>query len=481
MKTKRAPLAFLSLVSALFLVFAGELAPEEAAGPGGGNPAGGRVLLRSAEEAADFAAGNSRLWTLRKQEVLENIKAAKRDLREFLPTFSFSLNESDSTALMAGDSRNKSIQASVSQKLFDGGKNRLAYETNRLSSLYAYQEYEGEFREFRSGVISQYYSCVTQAETTGIREDLARVAAEQLEIIRLETALGLSLETDYLEYLASCIGIEYERDQSLLDLKTLERRLKDSIGLDHEAELELGEDLHGDFEYFYYEPYLEPLWHLVKTGSVELKKQSLAAQYAEKQLSYNRRWYIPSIGIQGGVSFAGVDYPLTEPRYSLKLTFDFPNLNLAPVSFNPGYGFDRDRLYQVGNSVSVSIPPNPAYPVARKLEDMALLRNRLEQIEVEKELRERLYGLVIAHDSSIRSADTARRMIEVLEKRMEFSRLLVEQGQKKRIDLLNELIELSRAKISLKEQQIQALTLERSLEILANFPFGGLRHECLAY
>ncbi|MDR0449691.1 MAG: TolC family protein [Treponema sp.] len=474
MKTKRFPA--ISLFLSLFLAPAGELAPEEAA-----DPAGGAVLFRSAEEAADFAAGNSRLWALREEEALENMKAAKLDLREFLPSFSFSFNESDSTAVMTGDSRSKSIQASVSQKLFDGGKNKLAYETNRLNSLYAYQEYQGEFREFRSAVISQYYGCLIQAETVRIREELAGLAAEQLEIIRWETALGLSLETDYLEYLASCIAVEYERDQSLLDLKTRERRLKDAVGLDREAELEIREDASGEFEYFYYEPHLEPLWRLVRTGSVELKKQSLAVQYGQKQLAHSRRWYIPSIGVQGSVSFAGTGYPLTEPRYSLKLTFDFPNLNLVPVSVNPGYGFERDRLYQVSNGVSASILPNPSYPAARRLEDMALLRNRLEQKETEKALREQLYDLVIAHDSSLRSADTSRRMIAVLEKRMEFSRLLAEQGQKKRIDFLNELIELSRVKISLKEQQIQAAALERSLEILANFPFGGLRNEFLEY
>ncbi|MDR1175803.1 MAG: TolC family protein [Treponema sp.] len=467
MKTKRFLTVFITL-----LALTGKLAPEERAGAG-------KVLFRSAEDAADFAARNSSVWILRRQEVLQNMKAAKRDLREFLPGFSFSLNESDSTALMAGDSRSKSIQASVSQKIFDGGKNKLAYDTGRLSSLYAYQEYLGEFRKFRSDIISQYYSCVTQAETIRIREDLARAAAEQLEIIRWETDLGLSLETDYLEYLASCIAIEYERDQSLRDLETRKRRLKDAVGLDREAELEIRDGIPGDFEYFYYEPYLEFLWGLVKTGSVELKKQNLAAQSAQKQLIYSRRWYIPSVGVQGSVSFTGLDYPLTEPRYSLKLSFDFSNLNLMPLGINPGYGFERNRLYQVSNGVSASVSPNPAYPVVRKLEDISVLQSKIQQTETEKELAEGLYDLIIAHDSSLRSADTSRRMIEVLEKRIEFSRLLVEQGREKRIDFLNELIELSRTKIALKEQQIQSVALERSLEILTNFPFGGLRHECL--
>jgi outer membrane protein TolC len=86
----------------------------------------------------------------------------------------------------------------------------------------------------------------------------------------------------------------------------------------------------------------------------------------------------------------------------------------------------------------------------------------------------------MSHDSSLRSSEAAERLIEVLEKRIEFSRLLVEQGQKKRIDFLDELVDLSQAKISLKEYRIQAEALERSLEILANFPFGGLKHACLA-
>jgi outer membrane protein TolC len=382
---------------------------------------------------------------------------------------------------MSGDSRSKNIQASINQKIFDGGKNKLAYETNRLESLYAYQKYQGELNEFRSAIMSQYYSCIIQEETIRIREDLLSAAREQLEIIRLETELGLGLETDYLEYLASFITIEHERDQSLRELKTRERHLKDSIGLDREAELEIQDDIYDSFEYFYYEPCLDLLWQLVRTASVELKKQSLATRLAEKQLAHSRRWYVPSVGLQSSVSFTGVSYPLTEPRYSLKLTFDFSNLNLMPLSVSPGYGFERDRLYQASNNVSTNILPNPAYPAARKLENIAILRNRLGQAETEKELGESLYELVIAHDSSLRSADTARRMIEVLEKRLEFSRLLLEQGRKKRIDFLDELIELSQAKISLREQQIQAAALERSLEILANFPFGGLRHECLGH
>jgi outer membrane protein TolC len=417
---------------------------------------------------------------LRRQEALANMKAAKLNLGEFLPSFSFSINEMDSTAILAGDSRTKSIQASVNQKLFDGGKNKLAYETSRISSRYAYEEYEGEFREFRSGIVSQYYRCVSLEEMTGIREELLNAATEQLGIIRRETELGLCLETDYLEYLASYIAVEHQRDQSLRDLKTQERRFKDSIDLDREAEFEIRDGEYRDSGYFYYEPYLDFLWRLVKNSSVALKKQNLATENALNQIRYKRRWYVPSIAAQGSVSFTGGGYPLTEPRYSLKLIFDFSNLNLLSVNAGPLYGFERDRLYQVNNGVSTEIRPNPVYGVARKQEDIALLRNSIGQESAENELEEELYELVISHDSSLRSADTAGRTIEVLEKRVEFSRLLVEQGQKKRIDFLNELIDLSQAKISLREHQIQAAALERALEITAGFPFGGLKNACLS-
>lgn len=407
------------------------------------------------------------------------MKAAKMGFQDFLPSFSFSLSESDTTSLLAPDSRTKTIQASINQELFDGGKKKLAYDAGRISSLYAYREYESALREFSSGIIFRYYQYLLQSAQAGIREDLVKAAGEQLAIIRLEADLGLALETDYLEYLSSYIDIENERDQGIRDLGKLERTFKAAIDLNQGIGLSIQDDFYKEFDCFYYEEFVDFIWSLVKNASTEIKKQNLAVEYAHKQLVYSRRWYLPVIAAQGSILFSGDSYPLTEPKYSLKLTFSFSDLPLFPVSVNSGAGWDRDRLYNVNNSGSLAARPNPAYGVQRKQADIGLMQNNLQRLQTEKDLWESLYELIISHDNSLRSADTAERSIAVLEKRLEFSRLELGMGEKKRIDYLKELVSLAQTRISLMEYRSQAAALERSLEILAGFPFGGLKGACL--
>jgi outer membrane protein TolC len=437
------------------------------------------VVYSSPDEAVGFAAQNSKVWILQRQGVLQNMQAAKMSFQDFLPSFSLSLSEADSTSLLAGDSRTKTIQASVTQEIFDGGKKKLAYEANRISSLYAYQEYETAYRNFCSDIVSRYYQYLLQKEMTAIRRDLVTIAGDQLLIIRREADLGITLETDYLEYLISCINIENERDQSIRDLNALERRFKAALDLSAGVSLSIEDSFYLNPDYFYYESYMDLLWAIVKNNSTEIKKQNLAVEYARRQIDYSRRWYLPTVGAQGSISFSGDSWPLTEPKYSFKLTFDFSGMGLLPLNINTGMGFDRDRLYSVNNGVQVSARPNPAYGVQQKQADLSLLQNSLQREQTEKDLWESLYELIISHDNGLRTANAAERTITVLEQRLEFSRLELEKGEKKRIDYLDELITLARTRISLMEYQYQAAALERSLEILAGFPFGGLKNVCL--
>jgi outer membrane protein TolC len=410
--------------------------------------------------------------------VLENMKAAKYGIQDFLPVLNFSLMETDSTSILAGDSRTKTIQGSITQEIFDGGKRKLAYDLNRINALYAYQEHEGNLHVFSSQIISQYYQYLMQKELIKIRQDLISRAQTQLSVLEKEVALGMTLETDYLEYLISFIQLEHERDQSIRDLSVIERMFKAALGLDEQANMAIQDNFYVEFEYFYYEQYYSYLWGIIKNISVELKKQDLALEFSKKQLELTRRWFVPSLSVQGGISFSGDSYPLTEPRYSLKLTVNFTNNQLFPLSISNGYGFERDRLYNVNNSGDVTLEPVPTYGNQQRLADISILQNRVQRISTEKEMRESVYDIIISHDNALRYVNTAERTITLLERRLEFSRQEVENGEKKYIDYLEELTALSQAKITLLEYLAQSAAMERNLEILANIPFGELKHVC---
>jgi outer membrane protein TolC len=448
------------------------------AGAGTGGIRAQELTIGSAAEAAEFAFRNSQTWTLRRQNTLLGMGAAKLGIQDFLPSFSFSLSESANPAILAGDSRTRSLSFSVSQQIFDGGKKKLAWEAGRLSALYGREEFEGEYRNFLSTVMSLYCQYILLREMGEIRGDLLDQAGEQLVILRRETELGFGLETDYLEYENSYLEIEQERDQSLRDLAALERRFKAALNLAEGASLNVTGGIAGREDYFYYEPFLDYLWVLVRDSSVALKKLRYDTEYGRKQYDYAKRWFLPSIGLEGSVSFSGDSYPLTEPVYSLRLSFDFSGLDFLSAGVSSGGGFDRTGPRQLSNGLSFDLRPLPAYSLGQKQAELNLVESALRLSQAEQELRESLYDLVISHDNKLRSAYNTEQRIALMEKRLLFSHLQLEKGEKKRIDYLAELSSLAQAKISLADYLTQALAMERSLEIETGFPFGGLADAC---
>jgi outer membrane protein TolC len=433
------------------------------------------VIFYSPDDAVAFALQNSKIYYLEKQNVLHNMKAAKRPIQNFLPAFDFSFSEINSANLLSADSRTKSAQANITQELFSGGKRKLEYDMGQISALYAFYDYEISVRNFSSAIIEQYYQYVIQLETKKIKEDMFNIAKTQLAILEKEVALGMAIQADYLEYYISFINIENERDQSIRDLKNMERKFKITIELSERAALVIEYKPHDDTAYFYYEPYIADIWNLVKEKSNDIRKQNLSVKYSQKQLDHSRRWFIPSVSIQGGISFTGNSYPLTEPRYSLKLILNFSNNKLFPLSISGGYGFDRDRLYNINDSSNVTVTPQPAYDIQRNLEDVSILKAGIERDNLEKELQSTVYDIIISRDNSTRNAYAAERTVELLNKRIEFSAKELENGEITHIDHLERLLRLSQTKINFFQYRIQAANIERNLEILTDMPFGGLK------
>jgi outer membrane protein TolC len=434
------------------------------------------VIFHSSEDAAAFALQNSKSYFLEKQNILHNMKAAKNSIQNFLPVFDFSFSETDSTNLQSSDSRTKNIQANVTQEIFSGGKRKLEYDMNQISALYAYYDYEISIRNFSSAVTSQYYQYLIQLESVKIKSDTLNTAKAQLEIIEKEVALGMTLQTDYIEYHISYINIENEHNQSVRELRNTERKFKTAVELSELVELVIDDKIYSEAEYFYYEPHITYILALVKEESNELRKQDLSVEYSKKQLDYGRRWYIPTISVQGDISFSGRSYPLIEPKYSAKLTLSFLNNKLFPVSISGGYGLDRDRLYNINNGSNVTVMPQPVYGITRNIENIAILKTNIERDNAEKELQNMVYDTIISHDNSLRNAYTAERTIGLLEKRIEFSAKELKNGAIKHIDHLERQLRLSETRLNRVQYRVQAANIERNLEILTGMPFGGLRN-----
>lgn len=461
---KRIPLKFLAILFLQISVY----------------KANAQLVFTSSQEAVDFAVTNSKSYSLQRLSLEASAQASQLNITAFLPRIDLAWTEDDSVKIGANDTRARSVKAGITQKLFDGGKSKANYEMNKMASYFSLKTYETELNAYRAKVIDSYYSIVQLQQQLLIEEQLEENARDQLEIMAKEAELGLVLENDYLEYLISFRKIQDERKQYVRELRTRMRTFAVLIGLDPECKLTINDNLEiiEEKNYAYLENHVESLWKHQKNLNPALKKEQAAYYYAKQQYSQSNRAFLPSVSVNGGLSFSGTQYPLNNPSYTLKFIFSFDNNPLFPLTVENGYGFDGKRLESVNNGASVTVVPQLDYFVSKRAGLLSLNSKKQSLEDVENALYEQLFQLISAHDDCIDTILRTRETLELQQRRIEVSKGQVEKGLMKKIDYLNVLQQLAQQKIALMQAEIKIQSLVKEIEIAVNIPFGGLT-ECI--
>lgn len=437
-----------------------------------------QVYLNSPQDAAEFAVQNSNSYKLNMLSLETAFKSSKLAIQDFLPKFDFSWSEDDSVKTGGSDSRSKTISVSVNQFVFDGGKNKITYDMNKAESYYNIKNFEQELDTFRSSAINQYYVCIQLQKEADIKSELENNALAQLEILKKEYELGITLENDYLEYLISYRKIQDETKQKRRELRTEYRKFKVLLGLEPKAELIISEPKECDEDIPYLEGYTERLWQMLKSNSPGVKKSVTALYYTRQKYLYSKRVYYPEVSFEGGISFSGTEYPLNNPSYNAKVVISFSNNPLFPLAVSNGYGFNNKQLTSVSNSSSVSVSPQPGYYSSLSANRISLKAQEQSLKDEENELYETLFEKIASYDDNVDNVLRTKETISLQERRLVVSKEQVEKGEMKRIDYLDELTELSEQKISLLQSETQQHSIVRDLEISLCIPFGGLK-KCL--
>lgn len=434
------------------------------------------VVFSTPEESVEYALNNVKKYSLAQQQALLELKAAKLSINEFLPTFDITLSNDDSIAFQNSDSRSKSISFNLNQKLFDGGKRTISYNMAKAEKYFGLKTAEQNIDSFKSSVLNQYYNCIMQTKYLSIKTDLEKITKNQLDIIEKETELGLSLESDYLEYLISYKKIQDEKRQSERELRTQYRVFKVLIGMEQSSQLTLS---NVDYEKIDYETYLEPyilnLWEIIKQNNPTIQKSKISLYFQQQQFKYQQRFYIPELTLQYGVSFNGAAFPLNDPKYNATIVINFSNFPFFPSSLSNTYGFSKNKLTSTSNSGSISFSGTPAYFHLRKNSLLTMMQQNLSMNDELNSMYEKFFELVSTYDDSLDSIKRMEESIELQEKRIEISKKQVEKGDMKRIDFLNQLVDLAEQKIQLEQSKINILSTIHNIEIIIGIPFGGVK------
>lgn len=450
----------------LFLVFQGGFASAEVNNQN-------TLEFFDSFDAVNYAMQNSKEVSFQRIQSLQNIQLKKYSIRSFFPSVSLSYSENDSINIMAPDSRSKSFQISLSQQVYNGGKTKLEYDMNLMTSQYEYQEFILSARRLQSEVINKYFELLMQKKTLEIQSSLCEAAGTQLLILKREYELGLSLETDFLEYQISYKQLEYDLKKYEREYKKLEEEFKRVLGISKDVFLIISDDFISREDYVLLNDRSADIVNTVKMMSVTLRKSELALNYNRRLQQFENRQNLPSVSLQSSMAFSGVSLPLTEPSFSVRCTISFQN-PFFPVSMTGGINADQQRISGSSRSIETQLLQSSTYPIEKKLGKISLLMGQLQYDASVSELETTVKDTIDTHDDTIGDMYMKKEMISLMERKLTIDKQKLDTGELKQIDYLKEMISLYKERISLMLLQLQIESSERSLEILEQLLFGGI-------
>jgi hypothetical protein len=211
----------------------------------------------------------------------------------------------------------------------------------------------------------------------------------------------------------------------------------------------------------------------VRNASVDLEKQNVIFRYHAIQAAQAQRFYLPSVTIEGGMSFSGARYPLTEPSWTLKCNISFDN-SFLPLNTSAGLTVRKGELRGSSTSLGTGLPGNVTWGIEQGKTRLSLQEGVLGLKDAELALYEGTLDAVQGHDNAIFTLEMQRQLVDLAEQRLKVDEYNLRRGDLKRTDFLESLCELAEKKTAIIETEYRILTYERALEIAADVPFGHL-------
>jgi outer membrane protein len=210
-----------------------------------------------------------------------------------------------------------SIGVSHTQKIYDGGKNRIQKAINGIASESARKDALAEYFNVLDSADNAYYAVLEAMAVLEAEESSLQTAVTSLSIAEVRRTTGMINQGDYLKAMSDKETRENSRNQAKRNLTLNEMKLKAVTGLTYLPELQqidfsgyedlisrLGSVSDTEADLLYGE-----LWKTIASTNPSLAKSVLANQRAENNLSMAKSAYLPTLSASLS---AGLNYSLKD-------------------------------------------------------------------------------------------------------------------------------------------------------------------------
>lgn len=412
-----------------------------------------QIELRNVSDAIKIALANDVEHSLQRQSAEESLRIAKKNIGPFLPFLDFTITDAASAQKDVDDSKNKSIEVGLTQKIFNGGKSLLEWQMQKEQSFYQFLDAQKNYETFQIEIIKSYYNALLLKLKSQLLKKNADNAQVYLILAELEENEGMITKTDYLKTLLEYKKMEFEANAAQDECKNAETALKNLMNLDRGHALVLSESECFEAaltDFVALENLTDKSMEYKQSAvqnSLNIKLSRAELNWAKKLRSIQKRIFIPSVSVRGSVAFSGRNYPLTSPTYSVSLVLSFEDNPWINASISRQHAFNKGKLNSLSDTVSGKGMFNSIYFNQLKLSKIELSQKKVGYEKTKKQIEENVIDRIQKIEQVQKSFLLGLENVKIKEQKLLLSKLQLEQGKIKKSDYLEEMNECAKEKI----------------------------------
>ncbi len=412
-----------------------------------------QIELRNVSDAIKIALANDVEHSLQRQSAEESLRIAKKNIGPFLPVLDFTITDAARAQKDVDDSKNKSIEVGLTQKIFNGGKSLLEWQMQKEQSFYQFLDAQKNYETFQIEIIKSYYNALLLKLKSQLLKKNADNAQVYLILAELEENEGMITKTDYLKTLLEYKKMEFEANAAQNECKNAETALKNLMNLDRGHALVLSESECFEAaltDFVALENLTDKSMEYKQSAvqnSLNIKLSRAELNWAKKLRSIQKRIFIPSVSVRGSVAFSGRNYPLTSPTYSVSLVLSFEDNPWINASISRQHAFNKGKLNSLADTVSGKGMFNSIYFNQLKLSKIELSQKKVGYEKTKKQIEENVIDRIQKIEQVQKSFLLGLENVKIKEQKLLLSKLQLEQGKIKKSDYLEEMNECAKEKI----------------------------------